>query len=268
MSLFSISPSPVLCFTRPCCSCTVTSRPPSRPHVLAALTCPKSAGHAHLRTSAMEFGHLAKSALNTGYEPKKFDKITSVDSDTMLIDDPDLNEVSDFTKTTHNTGLFGVLTMFESSVSHVSHDDIALQIESKESMHRETDCQTETERETETETERERFCDQYCVVDVKEKSTEQYFESFSSDSQRILFWWVRSPRKVQHGYPELETKRFRIRIIRITAWAWTSKMTIIGLLEANQYADKAQRERIHLCSELETKDHFYQESYARSCREI
>ena len=104
----------------------------------------------------MEFGHLAKSALNTGYEPKKFDKITSVDSDTMLIDDPDLNEVSDFTKTTHNTGLFGVLTMFESSVSHVSHDDIALQIESKESMHRETDCQTETERETETETERER----------------------------------------------------------------------------------------------------------------
>ena len=37
----------------------------------------------------------------------------------------------------------GVLTMFESSVSHVSHDDFALQIEqieSKESMHRETDC--------------------------------------------------------------------------------------------------------------------------------
>ena len=59
----------------------------------------------------------------------------------MLIDDPDLNEISDFSKNTHeNIGQFGVLTMFESSVSHVSHDDFALQIESKESMHRETDC--------------------------------------------------------------------------------------------------------------------------------
>ena len=53
----------------------------------------------------------------------------------------DLNEISDFSKNTHeNIGLFGVLTMFESSVSHVPHDDFALQIENKESMHRETDC--------------------------------------------------------------------------------------------------------------------------------
>ena len=59
----------------------------------------------------------------------------------MLIDDPDLNEISDFSKNTHeNTGLSGVLTMIESSVSHVSHDALALQIESKEGMRRETDC--------------------------------------------------------------------------------------------------------------------------------
>ena len=32
-------------------------------------------------------------------------------------------------------------------MSHVSHDDTALPIESKESMHRETDCWTETEKE-------------------------------------------------------------------------------------------------------------------------
>ena len=68
----------------------------------------------------------------------------------MLIDDPDLNEISNFSKNTHeNIGLFGVLTMFDSSVSHVSHDDFALQIESKESMHRETDCLTERERKEE-----------------------------------------------------------------------------------------------------------------------
>ena len=35
-----------------------------RPHVLAVLTCPKSAGHAHLRASE-KFGCLAKFALNT-----------------------------------------------------------------------------------------------------------------------------------------------------------------------------------------------------------
>ena len=53
-----------------------------------------------------------------------------------------------------NKGLFGVLTMFESSVSHVSHDDFALQMESKESMHRETDCWTARERKKEEEKKR------------------------------------------------------------------------------------------------------------------
>ena len=53
----------------------------------------------------------------------------------MVSDHPDLDEISDFSKRIHeNTGLFGVLTMFKSSVSHVSHDDFALHIESKESM--------------------------------------------------------------------------------------------------------------------------------------
>ena len=40
------------------------------------------------------------------------------------------------------------------------------------------------------------------------------------------------------------------------------------LLEANQYADQAQRERIQSCSRLEMQDHLHQECYARSCREI
>ena len=85
--------------------------------------------------ASRSFGCLAKSDANTGCEPNEFDKITSVDSDTMLIDDLDLHDISDFSNNTHeNKGLFGVLTMFESSVSHVSHDDFALKKESKESM--------------------------------------------------------------------------------------------------------------------------------------
>ena len=49
----------------------------------------------------------------------------------MLIYDPNHN-FSDFSKTTNeNTRQFGVPTVFESSVSHVSHDGSALRIESK-----------------------------------------------------------------------------------------------------------------------------------------
>ena len=41
----------------------------------------------------------------------------------------------------------------------------------------------------------------------------------------------------------------------------------LQLLEVNQWADQAQRERIHLCSELEMKSSLHQECYARSCQE-
>ena len=83
---------------------------------------------------------MAKSDANTGYESKKFDKNTSVDDDTTLINDPNHN-ISDFSKTTNkNIGQFGVPTVFETSVSHVSHDDFALQTESKENMQSENCC--------------------------------------------------------------------------------------------------------------------------------
>ena len=39
-------------------------------------------------------------------------------------------------------------------------------------------------------------------------------------------------------------------------------------LEATQWAAQAQRERIHLLSELEMKNRLHQECYARSCQEI
>ena len=40
------------------------------------------------------------------------------------------------------------------------------------------------------------------------------------------------------------------------------------LLEANQWADQAQRQRMHLCSELEMKNRLHQECHATSCQEI
>ena len=58
--------------------------------------------------------------LPAGYEPKKFDKNTSVDEDTTLINDPDHN-ISDFSKTMNaNTSQIGVHAVCEVSVLHVS----------------------------------------------------------------------------------------------------------------------------------------------------
>ena len=70
---------------------------------------------------------------------KEFDKTTSVDGDTTPINDPNHDGISDFSKTTReNTGLFGVPTVFETSVSHVSHGNFVFQRESKENTPRET----------------------------------------------------------------------------------------------------------------------------------
>ena len=127
MSLISVSPSPFSCFTlHPCCSPTVTSTTPSRlwrPRLpCRALPDPKARVK---RTSAWVPRSLATWPIpthSTGYmSPSSPDKTTSVDGDTMPINDPDHDSISDFSRTTReNTGLFGVPTVCETSVSHSS----------------------------------------------------------------------------------------------------------------------------------------------------
>ena len=98
----------------------------------------ESAGPAHFRTSGQEFGYLADPTHSTGYKAKEFDKITSADGDTTTINDPNYDNISDFSKITReNTGPLVVSTMLEASVSHVS------QRESKESMQSGNRCKTE-----------------------------------------------------------------------------------------------------------------------------
>ena len=84
----------------------------------------ESAGQAHFRTSGGEFGYVTDSTHSTGYEPKQFDKITSADGDTTPISDPNYDNISDFSKITReNTGLFGVPTVLEACISHVSYGE-------------------------------------------------------------------------------------------------------------------------------------------------
>ena len=230
-----------------------------------------------------KFGYLAKSALNTGYEPKKFDKITSVDSDTMLIDDPDFNEISDFSKNTHqNTGLFGVLTMFESSVSHVFHDDFALQIAKKACIGKPIARQRETERERENVL--WSVLQSRCQRKVDGTVLGVIFFRLSENS--ILMGWdlrehlQRRPRQSILGENSIQRKvylnEYKMKIQnserRNSEYAsFESQRELESQrrqkLKANQWADQAQRERVHLCSRLGMKDHLHEESYARSCRE-
>ena len=64
-------------------------------------------------------GCLAKSVFFTGYEPKEFDKITFVDDDTTLMNDPDHN-ISDFSKTTcENSRQFGVSVKGMNPAPHI-----------------------------------------------------------------------------------------------------------------------------------------------------
>ena len=112
------------------------------PHDPAELSRPKSAGQAHSRTRTSSLATWPRPVLLTGYEPKEFDKITSVDVDTPSINDPDHN-ISDFSKTTsENTGHSVLNPLFCTFLI----GDFALQRESKESMPRENRCKAEKER--------------------------------------------------------------------------------------------------------------------------
>ena len=156
---------------------------------------------------------------------------------------------SDFSTNTHeNTGLFGVLTMFESSVSDVSHDDFALQMESKESMPRETDCLTERERK------REGFATS-AAESMSKKSRRNNIRSHSLQTLR-KFYSKSSTRLIGENSIErkLYLKEYKMEIQNLKQRN-SEYASFKSLLAANQNADQAQRKRIHLCGRLWMKDH-------------
>ena len=94
----------------------------------------ESAGQAHLRTSGGEFvatWPIPRTPQVTS--PKSSRRLLLQTETRRPINDPNYDNISDFSKSTReNPGLFGVSTMSEASVSHVSPG------ESRDSMHRET----------------------------------------------------------------------------------------------------------------------------------
>ena len=252
----------------------------SRPHVLAVLTRPKSAGHAPLRTCIAKFGYLTKSDANTGYDPKKFGKNTSVDDDTTLINDPDQN-TSDFSKTMNeNTSQFGVHTVFESSVLHVSHslrwwcnrETVARQRKKNEKVlwSVQSRCQRKVNGTV-----------LVWVWRVTENPVLESLRKFYSDERDLREHLERRARQAIIGENSIQRKlylnEYKMEIQNLkrrnSEDALTESQRELEsrrqlLLEIN-CADQAQRSRIYLCGRLVIKDHLHQECYARrSCREI
>ena len=178
MSLsLSISLSPLSCFIlRLCCSRTVISRPPSfllRPR-LPCRTSPDLKAKVK-RTSARGPGKLATWPIQRT-QPKEFDNITSADGDSTPIN-PNYDHIS--ASLENHTREHWIVRCFH----NVRSLCFARFSRWKKRQHAsENRCQREKGNR--------RMCGQCCRVDVKEKSTEQYQKSFSSGSQRIMFWWM------------------------------------------------------------------------------
>ena len=248
----------------------------------SSVTRPRSAGQAHLCTSAGEFGYLADPTHSTDNEPKEFDKITSADGDTTPINDPNYDKISDFSKITReNAKLIGVSTMLEASVSHVSCGNFALQRGSQESMPRETVRQREKgEREGSVNSVTESMLKKSRRNNTRNHShrTHRGFYSDERDLREHLERRAQQDflgenpvqRKLYSTEYNMETQNLEQRNSKNALLESQRELEFQRrqLPKANQWADQAQRQRIHLCSELEIKNRLHQKCYARSYQEI
>ena len=185
------------------------------------------------------------------------------DDDATPINDPDHDSISHFSKTTHeNTGWFGVPT----------RGDSALQKESKKSLTRETDGR-----------QREREDRDGSVISVGEsmsrksrrKSTRshsrQTHREFYSDERDLREYFERRLQQAFQGENSVQRKLYSTELnmeMHYLIHNVSLNFKKQQLMMANQWADQAQRERMHLCSDLEMKNRLHQKCYARSCQEM
>ena len=249
--------------------------------LVRALPRPKIEGHAHSHTSGEEFVCMGDSAHSTGYEPKLLDKNICVDDDMTPINDPDHDSISDFSKTTREgTRFVSVPTVCELfSLSRVSWGNDGLP---QENQPRET-VRGQREREEREgsvisvgqsmsrtnrrnslrsnshQTQKEFYSDERDLREHLERRARH--ASLGENSAQRKFFSTECNMEIQN----MERRNSEYALIESQRELESQRLQ---LSEANQRADQAQRERIHLCSELEMKSCLCRECYARSCREI
>ena len=280
MSYLSISPSPFSGFMAPSLLFPNDHFETTLPTLTSAPSLPncsrsESAGLAHFRTSGGESGYLADPTHSTGYEPKEFDKITSAVGDTTPINDPNYDDISDFSKITReNTGLFGVSTIEEASVSHGSH------FESKDSMHREAVAWQREKKEkvlwSVLQSRCPRKVDGTASGVILFRLTENSIlmnEISGKTWNEVLNKPLLVKIQLRGNYIWLSaTWRFRMKSEEFQKMHWLSRDESLNLEDDKYWKPingqiKLIVREIHLCSELEMKNRLHQECYAISCQE-
>ena len=152
--------------------------------------------------------------------------------------------------------MFGVPTLFWTSVSHVSHGD------SKYSKHRETVAKQREEREGSVISVAESMPKKSLRNCIRSHSLQTHRELYSDErdlredlerrAQQAVLGENSAQRKLYLTEYDLENQNLERRNSEyaLIESRRELKSQRRQLLEANQWADQAQRERIHLCSEL------------------
>ena len=216
-------------------------------------------------------------------ESKESDKVISVDDDTTSINNPNHDNISDFSKITRDsTEQKGVPSMFETPASHVSwwvcssewkkskkagigkslldrerEEREGSVISVAESMSRES--RRNSLRIHSFQTHKELYSDERDLREVLERRAQQAVYGQNSAPRKFLLDWVRP------GDPELRAKILDYALIESGRELESQRRQ---WPEVNQWTDQAQRERIHLSSDLEMKNRVHKECYARRCQEI
>ena len=210
-----------------------------------------------------------------------------MDDDATLINHPDHN-ISDFSKTTNeNTSQLGAHAVFESSVSHVSHDDFAKKAYIGKPIARQRDRERERKEKVLWSVLHSR-CQRKVngtvlvrVWRVTENPVLKSLRKFYSDGWDLLEHLQRRAQQAIIGENSIQRNfylnEYKMELQKLerrnSEYALFESQRELEsqrrqLLKTNEWADQAQRERIHLCSELEMKNRLHQECCARSCQEI
>ena len=227
----------------------------------SSFTRPISAGQAHFRTSAEEFGYLADPTHSTGYEPKQTDKTTSATVASLISRKPHARTVDCSVFPQFLKPLFRKFLMVKAKTACIGK---SLQDKEKERKEKvlwsvlQSRCQGKVGgtvlgvilfRVTENS---------ILMNEISENSLNEELKLFLVKTQFRGNYTQLST----HGDPKSGPKKLRICINWVTAWAWISKTTVIGGQSMNRASST-------ICvTNWWMKDHLHQESHARSCREI
>ena len=228
------------------------------------------------------FGYLAKFLPHTGYEPKEFDKITSVDIDTILINDPN-HDFSDFSKT-HEREHWPIRCSYSVwilSFARFSWVMLFLREKAKKACNRETVARQRKRRERRffviSAAESKSMKNRRNSVRSHSLQTHKEFYSDERDLRGHLQWRAQQvtfgensvQRKSHSTEYDMEIQNLERRNSEYALFDSQRELEPqrLQLLEEIHWTEIMEL-WTHFCSELKMKNHPHQKCHARSCREF